>query len=151
MIVSGGPQHWQRALSPEQYRALYREGELTGAQYREAIWRSKINLSFLTHSNQDEFAHKSFEIAACGGFLLLERSPGHKERFLEDEEAVFFDGYDELVAKIRRYLPDEEAWNRIALAGQRRAWSSGYSNDTQVRRIVEHLLSTHALQTELSR
>lgn len=80
--------------------------------------------------------HKSFEIAACGGFLLAERSPGHLQRFVEDEEAVFFNGFDELLAKVKRFLPDEAARNRIALAGQRRAWSSGYDNDTQVRRIL---------------
>ena len=108
-------------------------------QYRSAIWRSKINLSFLTHSNADEFAHKSFEIAACGGFLMAERSPGHAHRFVEDEEAVFFHGYDELIAKVKRYLPDEAARNRIAMAGQQRAWTSGYDNDTQVRRILERV------------
>lgn len=135
VVVSGGPQHWRGPLG-NMFDTLYREGELFRQQYREAIWRSKINLSFLTHSNQDEFVHKSFEIAACGGFLLAERSAGHLERFVEDEEAVFFEGYDELLAKIRRYLPDEASRNRIALAGMKRAWSSGYDNDTQVRKIV---------------
>ena len=139
VVVSGGPQHWKPALGPAMFAELYREGELFNQQYREAIWRSKINLSFLTHSNKDEFVHKSFEIAACGGFLLAERTPGHLERFVEDEEAVFFNGYDELLAKIRQYLPDEAARNRIALAGQHRAWTSGYDNDTQVRRIVDRL------------
>ena len=52
---------------------------------------------------------------------------------------MFFNGYDELLAKIRRYLPDETARNAIALAGRRRAWSSGYDNDTQVRLIVERV------------
>ena len=136
VVVSGNARQWQRAFAPEMYRALYREGELFGRAYREAIWRSRINLSFLTHSNQDEFVHKSFEIAACGGFLLAERSDGHRQRFVEDEEAVFFTGEHELLAKIQRYLPDEEARGRIAAAGQRRAWQSGYDNDTQVRRIV---------------
>ena len=138
VVISGGPQHWRGPLGGL-YDTLYREGELFRQQYREAIWRSKINLSFLTHSNQDEFVHKSFEIAACGGFLLAERSAGHLERFVEDEEAVFFEDYDELLAKIRRYLPDEAARNRIALAGMKRAWSSGYDNDTQVRKIVARL------------
>ncbi len=100
-------------------QATYREGELYREQYREAIWRSRINLSFLTHSNQDEFVHKSFEIAGCGGFLLAERSAGHLQRFREDEEAVFFSTFDELAAKIRRYLPDEAARQRIAAAGNR--------------------------------
>lgn len=139
VVISGGQRHWAQALSAQALRDSYWEGELTGERYREAIWRSRINLSFLTHSNQDEFAHKSFEIAACGGFLLAERSEGHMERFREDEEAVFFEGYEELAAKIRQYLPDEAARNRVALAGQRRAWTSGYDNDTQVRRIVDHI------------
>lgn len=139
VVISGGPQHWVAALSRDTFAALYAEGELTGKAYREAIWRSRINLSFLTHSNQDEFAHKTFEIAACGGFLLAERSAGHAERFQEGEEAVFFSGYEELAEKVKQYLHDEPARNRIALAGQRRAWQSGYDNDTQVRRIVDHL------------
>src|SRR6185312_8429316 len=106
-------------------------------QYREAIWRSKINLSFITHSNLDEFVHKSFEIAGCGGFLLAERSEGHLQRFREDEEAVFFSGFEELAEKIRRYLPDEEARRRIATAGQVRALRDGYHNDCQVGLILD--------------
>ena len=139
VVISGNPRQWRSALGDEAFGNLYREGELFGQQYREAIWRSRINLSFLTHSNRDEFVHKSFEITACGGFLLAERTPGHLERFVEDEEAVFFSDYDELVAKIRRYLPDEAARNRIAAAGAKRAWASGYDNDTQVRRILERV------------
>ena len=99
---------------------MYRGAELYEKDYREAIWRSKINLSFLTRSNQDEYAHKSFEIAGCGGFLLAERSAGHAERFVEDEEAVFFGSFEELKAKIERYLPDEAARTRIAAAGHAR-------------------------------
>ena len=139
VTVSGGLV-WKPALGPEATEAIYRgHGELFRDDYREAIWRSRINLSFLTHSNQDEFVHKSFEIAACRGFLLAERSAGHLARFVEDEEAVFFSSYDECVEKIRRYLPDEPARDRIAAAGHRRALTSGYDNDTQVRHIVERL------------
>lgn len=141
VVISGNGRAWQRALSPEAFSKLYREGELYQQQYREAIWRSKINLSFITHSNQDEFVHKSFEIAGCGGFLLAERSQGHLDRFVEGEEAVFFTGYDELVSKIRRYLPDEEARQRIAAAGQRRALRDGYHNDRQVSLIMERVES----------
>ena len=139
VVISGGEHHWKRALTPASFGELFREGELYNERYRSAIWRSRINLSFLTHSNADEFVHKSFEITACGGFLLAERTPGHVERFVEGEEAVFFNGYDELVSQVRQYLPDQAARNRIALAGQRRAWSSGYDNDTQVRRILDRV------------
>ena len=58
---------------------------------------------------------------------------------MEDEEAVFFNGYDELRAKIKRYLPDEAARTRIAAAGQRRAQRDGYHNDRQVALIADRL------------
>lgn len=138
-VTVSGSSVWRERLSAEAQQAIYTGRELYGKDYREAIWRAKINLSFLTHSNHDEFAHKSFEIAACEGFLLVERSPGHLERFVEDQEAVMFEGIDECVAKIRRYLPDEAARARIAAAGRARAERSGYHNDAQVAKIVSRL------------
>jgi spore maturation protein CgeB len=141
VIISGNDRQWRRALDPAAFSTLYREGELYQQQYREAIWRSRINLSFLTHSNQDEFVHKSFEIAGCAGFLLAERSEGHLQRFREDEEAVFFTGFDELEQKIRRYLPDEAARQRIAIAGNLRAARDGYHNDRQVELIIQRMQS----------
>jgi spore maturation protein CgeB len=139
-MTLSGARSWKDYLDAEAYAAMYRpQGELYGAEYREAIWRSKVNLSFLTHSNQDEFVHKSFEIAACGGFLLAERSAGHAERFREDEEAVFFSGFKECVEKIRRYLPDEALRERIAAAGNARAVRDGYNNDAQVGKILDRL------------
>ena len=140
-VVISGDSQWKRRLTPEAVAALYTNSELYLKDYREGIWRSKINLSFLTHSNQDEFVHKSFEIAACQGFLLAERSPGHTARFVEDEEAVFFTGFDECVEKIRKYLPDEAARERIAAAGRARAVRDGYGNDAQVGAIVERVRS----------
>jgi len=141
VTVSGGLV-WKAALGPAATAAIYRgNGELFRAEYREGIWKSKINLSFITHSNSDEFVHKSFEIAGCGGFLLAERSEGHLQRFREDEEAVFFSTMEECVEKIRRYLPDEAARNRIAAAGYARAVRDGYHNDHQVALIVERAQS----------
>jgi len=130
---------WRERLDTDAAAAIYTGSELYGVAYREAVWRSKINLSFLTHANKDEFAHKSFEIAACEGFLLAERSDGHMQRFVEDEEAVFFSSIDECAEKIRRYLPDEAARARIAAAGRARAERSGYHNDRQVGLIVERV------------
>ena len=138
MAISGN-KAWRSALSAGAATAIYKSEELYGSAYREGIWRSKINLSFITHSNQDEFVHKSFEIAGCGGFLLAERSQGHLDRFVEGEEAVFFADIEECAAKIRQYLPDEAARARIAAAGRARAEKDGYHNDRQVGLILERL------------
>jgi spore maturation protein CgeB len=143
-VTISGPAIWKRKLDGVALTALYpQEGELYDEEYREGIWRSKINLSFLTHGNQDEYAHKSFEIAASGGFLLAERSAGHSARFKENEEAVFFSSIEECAEKCHLYLNDEAARTRIAAAGQRRAVTCGYDNDTQLAKVlgvVEELL-----------
>ena len=134
--VSGSRPHWQAALPTDAFTAIFRTGELKGDAYREAIWRSRINLALVTHSNRDQVAHKSFEITACGGFLLAERTPEHMACFREDAEAVFFSDWDECRAKIERYLNDEPARAAIAAAGQRRAQVSGYDNDSVLRNLL---------------
>ena len=72
---------------------------------------------------------------------MAERSAGHLQRFKEDEEAVFFSSFEELAEKIRRYLPDEAARHRIAIAGNLRAARDGYHNDRQVGLIIERIQS----------
>ena len=132
-LTVSGSYLWKPPKLPlDVYDAVFREGALHDSQYREGIWRSRINLSFVTRSNLDEFAHKSFEIAGAGGFLLQERSQGHLDRFVEDEECAYFSSLEECVEKIRRYLPDEAARTRIAAAGRQRAVASGYDNDSQM-------------------
>ncbi|HXB62632.1 MAG TPA: glycosyltransferase [Acidobacteriaceae bacterium] len=139
VTVSGARWMWERRMQTAEMQEIFKGDEIYLKEYREAIWRSKINLSFITHSNHDEFAHKSFEIAGCGAFLLAERSEGHLQRFVEGEEAVFFSSVEECAAQIRRYLPDEAARARIAAAGHRRAVASGYSNDGQVAKILQRV------------
>ncbi len=141
VTVSGLASSWRKALSPATMNKLYFGGLLYEKEYREAIWGSKINLSFLTRANLDEFTHKSFEIAGCGGFLLAERCPGHSAKFVEDHEAVFFSNAEELRRKILRYLPDEAARSRIAAAGHARAVRDGYDNDHQIALILAALPS----------
>ena len=150
-VVISGMSRWAKLLPPEAAH-LYTGSELLAEEYRKAIWRSKINLSFVTHTNQDEYTHKTFEIAGCAGFQIAERSPGHLERFVEDEEIVMFSTLEECAAKIARYLPDEAARQRIAWAGRRRAVESGYDNDTQLARIIAALDPIKArVRTSISR
>jgi spore maturation protein CgeB len=137
VIISGTPR-WAEVLAAGD-KHLYSGSEMMDAEYRRALWRSKINLSFVTKANQDEYAHKTFEIAGCAGFQIAERCPGHQERFVEDEEIVLFSTLEECAAKIRRYLPDEAARQRIAWAGYRRALRSGYYNDALLTTVLAKL------------
>lgn len=137
-VSIAGPR-WRDFLSAEQYGRLVTDGYLADSAYREAIWRSMINMSFVTFANEDDIGHKSIEIAACQGFLLALRTAGHQSCFDEDHEAVFFSGIEECAEKCRFYLDRPEIRNRIARNGRERAARSGYDNDTQLARILSRL------------
>jgi spore maturation protein CgeB len=130
---------WEKILGSEALPNLRVGGHLGPDQYREAIWRSKINLSFVTQANEDDIAHKAVETAACGGFLLTLRTPGHEALLEEDREAVFFSSIEECAEKIRFYLSRPDLREAIGQRARERAVASGYDNDTQMARILNRL------------
>ena len=133
-----GPR-WEQAW-PEALRARYVfGGMMKDAAYRESIWKSKVNLAFLTRMNEEDVAHKSFEIAACGQFLLAERAPGHLEAFEEGKEAAFFSSPEECAEKARYYVEHPAEREAIAAAARARALSSGYDNDSQLAKVLLRL------------
>jgi len=136
LVISGSTSHWQRTLRTDVFDRFFAEGPLLGDDYRKGIWRSRINLSFLTRLNEEDIAHKSVEIAACQGFLLALRCEGHLSIFQEDKEAVFFSSVEECADKCRFYLNRPSLREEIARRGRERAVRSGYDNDTQLSRVL---------------
>jgi hypothetical protein len=130
---------WDRVLNPEERQQVRLGGYLANDAYREGIWRSKINLSFVTEDNEDDIAHKAVEIAACGGFLMAVRTPGHEALFEEDKEAVFFSSVEECAEKARFYLGRPDLREAIGARARERAVRSGYDNDSQLGRVLNRL------------
>lgn len=131
--------HWERVLSADEYKGLNAAGPVYGPAYRETIWRTRISIGLVSHGNKDEYTTRSFDIPACGGFLLAERTPGHEAAYVEGDEAAFFSNPAECAARIRHYLPLAAERQRIAEAGRQRAERSGYSNDGRLARVIEAL------------
>jgi hypothetical protein len=123
---------WQKALKPDIAAKLWTGPSVLDEAYRQRFWDSKICLSFVTHANNDQVAHKSFEIAASGCFLLAEGTDEHRHMFEDRKEAVFFDSLDHCARLIREYLPQADLRRRIAEAGRRRCLVAGYSNDARM-------------------
>ena len=105
---------------------------LFGEDYSRAICATKINLNFLRKINRDEVTSRSIEIPACGGVMLAERTRRHQDFFTEGKEAEFFGSNEELLAKIRKYLPDNLAREKMSRAGRERCLNSGYSMRAQL-------------------
>lgn len=88
--------------------------------YAATISATRIDLGFLRKANRDLQTSRSVEIPACGGFMLAERTSEHQGMFREGVEAEFFEGFDELLAKVQEYLNDEPLRREVAAAGRQR-------------------------------
>jgi spore maturation protein CgeB len=80
---------------------------------------------------------RSFEIPACGAFMLAERTKEHLELFKEEKEAEFFFSRKELVEKVHYYLEHPQKRKDIAAAGRKRCVNSGYSFQDRLKDILE--------------
>jgi spore maturation protein CgeB len=112
---------------------------LWGDEYRMAINSFDISLGFVCRKNRDLHTTRSFEIPACQVLLVAIRTVDHSALFIEDREAVFFDGRDELISKVRYYLANPDAARKIALQGYLRCINSGYDHKSCSQKILNML------------
>jgi spore maturation protein CgeB len=110
-----------------------------GIEMSKAICGAKIALAFVTRFTDQRVVHtmRTFEIPACGGFMLAERATGeYQEFFKEGEEMVCYEDVKSLREKIDYYLAQERARKAIAQAGHERLLRSGYSYRDRVKEIL---------------
>jgi len=134
---------WHRTSSYYRHRACFRSAAF-GDDYVRVICGSRICLGFVSSSNLDEYSMRTFEVPACKGFFLAERTPTHQELFVEGKEAEFFSSADECADKIRFYLENETVRARVAGQGYRRCVDSGYNLH---KRLAEAVDQIQALKT----
>lgn len=118
--------NWKRSLLRSRHMKAFHPA-VVGEAYAMVIGTSRICLGFVSSSNRDEYSMRTFEIPACAGFLLAERTRKHLELFEEGREAEFFGSIEECAEKMRFYLANETVRLKIAEAGYRRCVESDYS------------------------
>jgi spore maturation protein CgeB len=128
---------WQRAARmSHRLREIVRGPGVWGEDYVDALNSTKIGLGLLTRLAPDSSTTRSFEIPACGTFLLAERSAEHIKLFEEGREAEFFDSGGEMQEKIDWYLTHESERRQIAAAGRARCVRAGYSYLERMRAAI---------------
>jgi len=105
----------------------------------KATGGAKISLGFLRKENRDEYTQRTFEIPACGGLLLAERTARHAAFYREGIEAEFFDPNSpaELCDKVRGLLKDDARRMGIRDAGRKAVARSGQTYDDRARQILK--------------
>lgn len=119
----------------------YRGPSVYGEEYIRIINGMDIALHFLRHANRDEQDSRTFEIPACGTFMLAESSELHRQLFTDREEAVFFTTKEELLEKVSYYLANPEERKNIAEKGRERCIASGYSHEGRLTYVLNTIAS----------
>jgi hypothetical protein len=115
----------------------FSRGFVVGRQYRTATARAKVVVNLVRRANRDGHVMRSFEVPACGGCMLAERTEDH-ERFFEDgTEAVFFTTPDELVQHARLLVGDAERRATIARAGHERVVRDGHTYGHRLQTLLD--------------
>ena len=133
-----------RIYGPEWHKAplrpwLTKMGKILpvrGEDYTRVLCSSKIALCFLSRLNRDTYTRRVFEIPATATMMLSEYTDDLSTLFIEDKEAVFFRSPSELVAKVERYLADDQLRMNIAQAGYKKVSESGHDVISRMKQVL---------------
>ena len=112
-------------------------GFAMGEAYRTATRRAKFVVNLVRRANRDGHVMRTFEVPACGGCMLAERTPDHARFFDDGVDALFFSTPDELVGHARAIEHDEGARQAIAAAGHRRVVRDGHTYRDRLQLILQ--------------
>jgi spore maturation protein CgeB len=134
-----GTDYWGKKCRNKFLRSSWKGRTVIGDQMSKVVQSSKINLNILRLQNKGAHNMRTFEIPACGGFMLHERSEELLELFEEGKEIDCFSTAEELKNKIIFYLKNDNLRMKIAEAGYQRLLKSGYCYMDRAKQILEFI------------
>jgi len=107
----------EQRITPEQSNIIYQTTKIN-------INLHSANNGYMEDTIFDDIGDfvnpRTFEIAACGGFQLVDDRIAVKELFEPDKEIVFFSSVEEAKDKANFYLKNDSLRQEIALAAQKK-------------------------------
>ncbi|MFH1039285.1 MAG: glycosyltransferase, partial [PVC group bacterium] len=119
--------HWNRKRHGARLRKAIKNRIACGMKFSLVANSSRINLNLLREENRDTHNLKTFELPACGAFVISQRSEELAQFYTEGNEIAAFDTIEELQDKSAYYLRHEEERIRIARAGYQRTKAEKYT------------------------
>jgi len=126
---------WERTTIPT-VMGCVRSKARYGEEMSKICNASKIVLNFIRKQNGNAHNMRTFEVPACGGFMLTTRTQEQIEFFGENEGIACFNGVDELREKIQYYLIHEEERKRIARCGLEKVLNGKHSYLDRMKQVV---------------
>lgn len=119
--------HWNRRSDlPRRFPKNFHP-PVSGDDYADVIRQSKLSLCLVSHSNQDEWTMRTYEVPGCATTMLAERTPFHEATFAESKEALFFSSPEEAAEKIEWTLREPATARAIGWAAHQKCIDQGWT------------------------
>ena len=112
-------------------------GLKTASEVRTLTAGAAVNLCLVRRANRDGHVMRSFEIPACGGFMIAEDTVEHRDVFGPEGECVlYFTGPRDAAEQARRALADPAARSLMARAAHQRIVGQGHTYRDRLRQML---------------
>lgn len=125
--------NWQKASKSIQTK--WQQKAMIGDDFSRVCCASKTNLNFIRKQNIPAHNMRTFEIPACGGFMLSTRTSEQNTIWTEGEEIACFSSPQELRQMLDQYLADNQV--RSIMAARANERSCRYYSYTERARQIE--------------
>jgi spore maturation protein CgeB len=132
-------QGWDKISKKHTISKFIQGRSLNPEEMAKAIFYSKISLGFLCKENRDDYTQRTFEIPACKGLLLGERTNRHLNFYQEGVEADFFETNNphELISKIQIIIENEKYQYSLKESGYLKLKNSNNTYKDRMERVLE--------------
>lgn len=128
---------WRHARRDSLVRAAWRVGRGTGPEMAAAIAGADMVFNMVRAEHGCAHSMKTFEIPACGGFMLTNWTKEQAEFFEDDKDCVFFHTQEEMLDRAKYYISHDAQRRRIAEAGH--AAVQPHSYVVRARQILDEI------------
>jgi glycosyltransferase involved in cell wall biosynthesis len=133
-----GP-YWEKVKRGSPLTPFLHHRPIIMDEMAKAIGGAKVALAFLRKENRDDYTQRTFEIPACNGVLVAERTRRHLQFYNEGTEAEFFeaDSNEQLVEKVSLLLADNAHRERLRGAGRAALLRQRHTYKDRLTRLLE--------------
>lgn len=130
---------WHHLASRSPLRKCLVPGKGVGRAMRDVIRGALITVNFVRAEHGCAHSMKTFEIPACGGFMVTNRTDEQEFFFRDKEHCLYFDRPADLLNTVSYFLNAHESREEIARQGHERVLPHNY--EARAQSILEFLRS----------
>ena len=110
-----------------------------GKDYVKTLQNAKMAWGAISKWVPELHTTRTFEIPACGTALVTERNL-ETQSFFKDDEAIFYDDYDQLISKIKYFIEQKQELEELTKKGFEKVHNRGYDYTTIISKILNQIL-----------